>query len=191
MTIIYPEWSLFISRVTYHHRHGIAQGFRIAFQYILHACTSAKSNHPSANEHPDIFSNNLETKKLIAKGHLLGPLPSSINSFIHTSSLGEIPKKHSENMAFDSRSIPLAHHRVNEKPSCSLTYMRDDEVVHKILSLGRGWQLARQVLGLSWKGNMFTDMVLPIGLTSALKIYNDIADALQRMWLFLPRALPQ
>ena len=73
---------------------GIAQGFHIGFQYTSHAYISAKSNRPSANEHPDIISSNLETE--IAKGRLLGPLHPSTHSFIHTSSLGAIPKKHSD-----------------------------------------------------------------------------------------------
>ena len=91
------------------------------------------------------------------------------------------------------------HHSVNDgidKPMCSLTYMRVDEVVHKVLSLGRGCQLAkidiesafrnvpvhphdRHLLGLSWKGNMFIDVVLPFGLRSSPKIFNALADALQ------------
>ena len=72
----------------YHHRYNsrIPPGFQYS--------SPAKSNHPSANEHPDIISGNLETE--IAKGRLLGPLQPSIHSFIHTSSLGAIPKKHSD-----------------------------------------------------------------------------------------------
>ena len=74
--------------------------------------------------------------------------------------------------------------------------MRVDEVVHQVLSLGRGCQLAkiniesafrnvpvhphdRHLLGLSWKGNMFIDAVLPVGIRSAPKIFNGLADALQ------------
>ena len=83
-----------------------------------------------------------------------------------------------------------------DKPTCSLTYMKVSDVVHKILSLGRGCQLAkiniesafrnvpmhphdRHLLGLRWKGKCYTDTTLPFGLRSAPKIFNVLADALQ------------
>lgn len=42
--------------------NGITQGFRIGFQYNSHKCIPAKSNHPSANDHPDIISKALEVE---------------------------------------------------------------------------------------------------------------------------------
>ena len=127
------------------------------------------------------------------------PLPMSTHSFIHTSNLGAIPKKHPDKWRlFLDLSHPVQH-SVNDgidKPTFSLTYMRVDEVLHKVLSLGRGRQLAKinierafqifpvhphdqHLLGLSWKGNMFIDTVLPFGLRSAPKMFNALADALQ------------
>ena len=176
---------------------GIAQGFRIGFQYTSHARISAKANHPSANEHPDIISYSLDTE--IQKGRLLGPLHPSIHSLIHTSSLGAIPKKHSDKWRLILDLSHPAGHSINdgiEKPACSLTYIRVDEVVQKVLLLGRGCQLAkidiesafrnvpvhpqdRHLLGLSWNGNIFIEAVLPFGLRSAPKIFNALADALQ------------
>ena len=98
--------------------------------------------------------------------------------------------------------LDLSHpinHSVNDgidKPTCSLTYMRVDEVVHWIISLGQACLLAKidiesafrnvpvhphdqHLLGLSWKGNQYIDSVLPFRLRSAPKIFNARADALQ------------
>ena len=74
--------------------------------------------------------------------------------------------------------------------------MKVDEVVNKVLLLGRGCQLAnidiksafrnvpvhphdRHLLGLSWNSGLYVDTVQPFGLRSAPKIFNAIADALQ------------
>ena len=176
---------------------GIAQGFCIGFQHTLHACTSAKSNHPSANEHPNIISSNLDTE--IVKGRPLGSLNPSTHSFIHISSLGAVPKKHSNKWCLILDLSHPVHHSVNDgvdKPTCSLTYMKVDDVVRKVLSLGRGCQLAKidiesafrnvpvhphdqHLLGLCWKGKYYTDTILPFGLRSAPEIFNALADALQ------------
>ena len=51
---------------------GITEGFRIGFNHIGHSCISAKTNHPSANEHPAVISRSLEME--VAKGRMLGPL---------------------------------------------------------------------------------------------------------------------
>ena len=154
---------------------GIAQGFRIGFQYTSHARSTAKANHPSANEHPDIISCSLDTE--IQKGRLLGPLHPSIHSLIHTSSLGAIPKKHSDKWRLILDLSHPAGHSINdgiEKPACSLSYIIVDEVVQKVLLPGRGCQLAkidiesafrnvpvhpqdRHILALSWNGNIFIE----------------------------------
>ena len=142
------------------------------------------------------ISRNLESE--IAKGFLIEPLPPS---FIHISSQGAIPKKHSEKWHLIPDLSNPAHPRVNdgiEKPTCSITNMRIDEVVHKIFSLGRACRLVkidiksafqnvpehlqdRHLFSMSWKGNLSIDPVLPFGLRSAPKIFNALADALQWM----------
>ena len=52
-------------------------------------------NHPSANEHPLVISQAiaLETQA----GRLIGPLDPKLFPFAHVSSLGAVPKKHSDN----------------------------------------------------------------------------------------------
>lgn len=82
--------------------------------------------------------------------------------------------------------------------------MKIEEVVQKVLSLGRGCQRAkidvesafrvvpvhphdRHLLGMSWEGNLYIDTVLPFGLRSAPKIFNSLADALQ--WIAQSRGI--
>lgn len=71
-----------------------AQGFRVGFSYNSHRCVSATSNHPSANDHPEVISRCLQTE--VEKGRLIGPLDPAQFPYSHTSSLGAVPKKHSE-----------------------------------------------------------------------------------------------
>ena len=78
----------------------------------------------------------------------------------------------------------------------SLSYVSVEGAAQTVLHLGRGALLAkvdirnayrnipvhsddRWLLGLSWKGDIFIDTVLPFGLRSAPKIFNSVADALE------------
>ena len=87
---------------------------------------------------------------------------------------------------------------------CSLTYMKVEEVVQQILSMGNGCLLAkldiksafrnvpvhphdRHLLGMKWEDQLYIDTVLPFGLRSAPKIFNCIADALQ--WIARARGV--
>ena len=176
---------------------GIRHGFRIGFSHTC-LCSPAPSNHPSASEHPEVISERLTAET--SKGRLIGPLDPTQFPFVQISSLGAVPKKHSENKW--RLILDLSHPKassVNDGISrdlCSLTYMRVDDVVHKVLSMGRGALLAkidienafrnvpvhphdRYLLGMKWNDQLFIDTVLPFGLRSAPKIFNALADALQ------------
>ena len=182
---------------------GITQGFRIGFQYTSPTLLSAKSNHPSALDHPDIVSKSLEAEQ--EKGRLIGPISPSRYPHLHVSSLGVIPKKHSSKWRL---IVDLSHpegRSVNDgidRACCSLSYMKVDELVQQILRLGRGCQLAkidiesafrivpvhphdRHLLCVSWNEALYMDTVLPFGLRSAPKIFNALADALE--WTTLTR----
>ena len=94
-------------------------------------------------------------------------------------------------------------HSVNDgisKDLCSLKYATVDQAVRRILQLGEGSYLAkidiqhafrnipvnpedRIYLGMSWRGDLYIDTVLPFGLRSAPKIFNAIADAAE--WILL------
>jgi len=82
---------------------------------------------------------------------------------------------------------------------CSLKYVSVDDAVRVVLELGTGTQLAkldiqnvyciipvhladRRLLGMSWRGHLYVDSVLPFGLRSAPKVFTAVADALQ--WIF-------
>ena len=79
---------------------------------------------------------------------------------------------------------------------CSLSYITVEEVARLPISLGRGILIAkvdiksayhlipvcphdRRWLGMTWKGMVYVDGMLPFGLQSAPKIFNAIADALE------------
>lgn len=144
----------------------------------------------------------------ISKGRLIGPLDPSLFPAVHISSLGAIPKKHSENKW--RLILDLSHPKgssVNDgiaRNMCSLTYMKVDDLVQKILQTGRGTLLAkidiesafrnipvhpedRHLLGLLWEDHLYVDTVLPFGLRSAPKIFNSVADALQ--WIARDRGI--
>lgn len=180
--------------------NGIAHGFRIGFSHASHKCTPALTNHPSANEHPQVITDRLQLEA--EKGRLIGPLDPLSHSNIQVSSLGAVPKKHSSSKW--RLILDLSHPKgssVNDgitRSICSLSYMKVEDVVNHILHVGRGAMLAkidienafrhvpvhphdRHLLGMIWNGQLFVDTVLPFGLRSAPKIFNCIADALQWM----------
>ncbi len=79
----YDAWQLWLD---YHpdqyYTSYILHGFRIGFNHTNIALRSASTNHSSAIEHPEII-----------KKSLVGPLNPTLYPYVHTSSLGAIPKK--------------------------------------------------------------------------------------------------
>ena len=78
---------------------------------------------------------------------------------------------------------------------CSLSCTSVDKAVQVVCSMGLGTRKAkvyveivpvhptdRPLLGMMWKGGLYIDTALPLGLRSAPKIFNAVADALQ--WIF-------
>ena len=79
---------------------------------------------------------------------------------------------------------------------CSLKYVSVDDAVRLVLDLGLGTLIAkldiesayrivpvhpvdRLLLGMSWKGQIYIDTVLPFGLKSAPLVFTVVADAVQ------------
>ncbi len=97
----------------------------------IHAFEQAP-NHPSAQEHPTVISKSLETE--IAKGHLIGPLDITKFPYMQVSSLGVVPKKHSDKWRL---ILDLSHPKgqsVNDgidRTSCSLAYIKVDDIVQQ------------------------------------------------------------
>ena len=176
---------------------GITHGFRLGYNHIAHMCTRASSNHPSAQEHPAVISKALESE--VEKGRLIGPLHMADFPYVQVSSLGAVPKKHTDKFRL---ILDLSHPKgqsVNDgiaRADCSLSYIKVDDIVQKVLELGPGSLLAkidiesafrnvpvhphdRHLLGMVWGNKLYIDTVLPFGLRSAPKIFNAIADALE------------
>ena len=182
---------------------GLTNGFRIGFDHMNHACRPAKCNHPSAMNCPQVISESIA--KEVAAGRLIGPFPPATIPYAHISSLGAVPKKHSSNKW--CLILDLSHprnHSVNDgirRDLCSLSYTSVDNIVQKILMMGRGTLLAkidiehafrnvpvhaddRHLLGLAWDGGVYIDTVLPFGLRSAPKIL------ILTLWLMVFSGLP-
>ncbi len=88
--------------------NGIIQGFRIGFNYNEAPLCSASSNHPCATEHPEVIIKALTTE--INAHRLFGPYDPKLFPYVHTSSLGAVPKKHSEKWRL---ILDLSHPKLN------------------------------------------------------------------------------
>ena len=137
-----------------------------------------------------------------------GPFKAGLIHDLQVSPFGVIPKPHAPGKW--CLIVDLSHparRSVNDGIECSrasLSYVSVDHLAEVILTLGKGTQLAkldiksayrvipvfpgdRLLLGVTWKGNIFVDTVLPFGLHSAPKIFNAVADALQ--WVMLSNGI--
>ena len=91
-----------------------------------------------------------------------------------------------------------------DKDMCSISYITIDQIVDKLLQLGRGALMGkvdinqayrivpvhqddRHILGVQWEGQVLVDKVLPFGLRSAPLIFTALADALQ--WIMTNRGV--
>lgn len=176
---------------------GLEQGFHVGFKRggRLQSC---KKNMLSALEHPEVVQKYLQEE--CQMGRVLGPFDLGELPGVHVSKFGVIPKSNQPGkwrLILDLSSPNGAS--VNDgiqKELCSLQYVKVDEVVEAILTLGRGTELAkidiksayrivpvhpedRPLLGMRWQGKIYVDATLPFGLRSAPKIFNALADAAQ------------
>jgi len=176
---------------------GLEQGFHVGFKRggRLQSC---KKNMLSASEHPEMVQKYLQEE--CQMGRVLGPFDLGELPGVHVSKFGVIPKSNQPGkwrLILDLSSPNGAS--VNDgiqKELCSLQYVKVDEVVEAILTLGRGTELAkidiksayrivpvhpedRPLLGMRWQGKIYVDATLPFGLRSAPKIFNALADAAQ------------
>ena len=181
---------------------GIFNGFRLGFNYSIHACKPASRNMQSAIENPTVVQAYIDME--VALGRLLGPVhPQIVPQGTQLSPFGVIPKTSQPGKwrLILNLSSPDGG-SVNEgiEPDlCSLQYFRLDEVVRYFCTMDPGALLAkmdidaayrkvpvhpadRLLLGMQWNGSIFVDTRLPFGLRSAPKIFSAVADALQ--WVF-------
>ena len=186
---------------------GIQQGFRIGFDPGRCRLKARPANMPSAEEHPEVVSEYIGQE--VAQGRLVELEASTAKALdVHTSPLGVIPKKSKPNkwrLILDLSSP--SGHSVNEgiaKELASLSYVSVDEVVLRVLLLGRGAFMAkmdikqayrnipvhptdRYLLGMKWEERTFVDTTLPFGLRSAPMIFSAVADALA--WMMQQRGV--
>ena len=120
-------------------------GFRIGFNYRDNHTRSTYANLSSANDHPDIIRKYLATE--CAKGRMLGPFPTGSMPHIQINRIGVIPKKSSPNKwrLITDLSFPPGN-SVNDGINPELTtlsYIKVDQIAHKITQLGSGSQLSK------------------------------------------------
>ena len=185
---------------------GIQHGFRIGYNHTDHTCLPAVRNLPSATEHPDVISKYLTTE--VAKGRMLGPLPTGTIPEIQISRIGVIPKKSTPGkwrLIMDLSFPPTCsvNDGIDPKTS-SLTYIRVDDIANKVARSGKGTYLAKMdvseayrivpvhpddkhLLGINWQGQVYIDATLPFGLRSAPLIFTALADGLQ--WVLEQRGV--
>lgn len=119
-----------------------------------------------------------------AAGRILGPFAHSFVPLVHISRFGAVPKSTPGQYCLIVDLSSPEGHSVNDGIPitwCSLSYTSVEEAARLVLQLGRGAQLAkvdikrayrnlsvhpddRWLLGVSWKGSVFIDTVLPFGL---------------------------
>ena len=151
----------------------------------------------SAAQHPDVVSLNLQ--KEINLGRVAGPYPSPPLPNFQCHPVGVVPKKHSS----DWRTIyHLSYPQGNSindhipKDPYSLSYVRVNDAINIIQSLGRGAFMAKtdlksafhlipihpddwSLLGIYWQSQYYVDMYLPFGLRSAPFLSNQLSNALE------------
>ena len=195
--LIHKEWVKLLSahpHVEFSHYvlTGLAQGFHIGFNIAKVQCVGAKNNMQSALQHPEDYLQNE-----IALGRVIGPVSMSRVPSIQINRFGVIPKNHQPGKW--RLIVDLSGFSINDgidRELCSLKYVSVDDAVRSILDLGLGILIAkldiesayrivpvhpadRLLLGMSWKGQVYIDTVLPFGLRSAPLIFTAVADAVQ------------
>ena len=129
-------------------------------------------------------------------------LALSIKSFYHQSKInrfGVIPKCHQPNKWCLIVNLSCsAHHSVNDGIPiilCGLSYITIDNAIQRILELGTNTLITKidiknafhllsvhpadcHLLGMEWRKHIYIDTCLPLGLRSALKLFNILADLL-------------
>ena len=151
----------------------------------------------SAAQHPDVVSLNLQ--KEMNSGRVAGPYPSPPLPNFQCHPVGVVPKKHSSAWrTIYHLSYPQGN-SINDhipKDPYSLSYVRVDDAINIIQSLGRGAFMAKtdlksafrlipihpddwSLLGIYWQSQYYVDMYLPFGLRSAPFLFNQLSDALE------------
>ncbi len=206
-TVVTPlEWWTWDGRLQYHpdqnfRRYivmGLKEGFRVGFQYGVVAIGSAQTNILSATRNKQVVDEYLD--KEVRLGRVAGPVDPTAQPGIHINRFGVIEKPHQPGKYRLIVDLSYPEGRsVNdglEPELCTMKYTSVDVAVARVLTHGAGTSLAkfdiesayrivpvhpddRPLLGMSWRGRVYIDKVLPFGLRSAPKIFSAVADAMQ------------
>ena len=182
--------------------HGIAEGFSIGYDASKAQLKQQATNMLSASAHREVVSHYLTEELQATQLVCVGSEEVARSMGIHCSPLGVIPKKNRPNKwrLIINLSAPEGY-SVNDgigKELSSVSYISVDNVVARILKLGRGALLAkmdikqayrnvpvspedRVLLGMCWEGKVYVDTALPFGLRSAPLIFTALAEAL--LWI--------
>ncbi len=183
-------------------RDGLRAGFWIGFRYGEAVCKGVTSNMPTTCDHPEVVSEFLETEQ--RAGRVIGPIESECLPLVQLNRLGLVPKNHQPDRW--RVIVDLSFHKgasVNnglEREVCSVNYTSVDAACKRVIATGCGCLLAkfdvegvfrtvpvhpddRSLLDMRWEGKVYVDKVLSVGLRSAPKLYNEVADAL--LWILV------
>lgn len=151
----------------------------------------------SASKQPVVVSANLD--KEISLGRVVGPFPSSPLPNFQCHPVGVVPKKHSsEWRTIYHLSYPELD-SINDyipKDLYSLQYVRVDDAIRAVKSLGQGSYMAKtdlksafrlipihpddwNLLGIYWQAMFYVDMYLSFGLCNAPYIFSELSDPLE------------
>ena len=176
---------------------GLANGFRIGFNYDTGTVQPVSRNLQCAYDHPQVVEDYLHAE--VRSSRVAGPFCQAAVSGVHISRFGVIPKNHQQDKW--RLIVDLSHPKlqsVNDgvpSPLCSIRYITIEDAVQKIIELGPGTLMAkidiknafrlipvhpgdRHLLGMRWKEYSFIDTCLPFGLRSAPRLFNVMADLL-------------
>ena len=186
---------------------GLQFGFRIGFKWGF-PLRSASSNMESARQHLEVITQYLH--KECSLGRMLGPFPTTASlPPLHFNRMGVVPKCHNTGKWRLITDLSFPHGQsVNDGIDAtlySIAYITVDNVATLVARLGRGSLLAkvdieaayrlvpvhpqdRVLQAVHWQGQLFIDPMLPFGLSSAPKIFNALADALN--WILQRAGIP-
>ena len=173
----------------------LKEGARIGYTGPCSARVSP--NLISAAQHPEVVSLNLQ--KAVALGRVAGPYPYPPLPKFQCHPVRVIPKKHSpEWRTIYHLSFPQGTSSNDHIPKdpYSLSYVRVDDAIRILQSLGRGAFMAKtdlrsafrlipihpddwNLLGIYWQSQFYVDMYLPFGLRSAPFLFNQLSDGLE------------
>ena len=177
---------------------GFTYGFSVGYDGPLTAGQSR--NLLSARQNPIAVS--AAILKEVSRGHTAGPFPVSPFPMLHCSPLGAVPKKDGTHRIILDLSSPRGSsiHQGISSDMYSVKYSSFDDAVSMVLSVGSSCFMAKldikhafrlcpvhpsdwPLLGYVWQNNYFVDVRLPFGSRSSPFIFNQFADAL--LWILI------